>query len=255
MKYIQKAAGSVILFILSITILYAQQMEDVLYLKNGSVIRGLIIEQTPNVSVKIKTKDGSVFAYRYEEIEKFAKEEIKGSLYGEENKKLGTNGFIARKFYISPKAGYGDWGNITYGLSLDYAVSNLFGIGLDVAYTTWDDNAYSFPIQDTSGSNTYYYLKYEYSLIGLLANFSYHFNPGEKFDPFVKAGIGYFLINSTEKWSPRKPTSYYGGYSAEASGLGYGGQAGFNYFFTKGFSVSLTGGFPFYASGGVTFRL
>jgi hypothetical protein len=234
---------------------YAQQMEDVLYLKNGSVIRGMIIEQTPNVSVKIKTKDGSVFAYKYEEIEKFAKEEVKGSLYGDEFKKIGTDGFIAKKFYISPKAGYGDWGSVTYGLSFEYSVSNYFGIGIDGAYTSWSDNAYTYTEYDSLFRPTYYSQKFEYSLIGLLAGFSYHFNPGEKFDPFVKAGVGYFLINSDEKWSPRKPKNYYGGYSAEASGIGYCGQAGFNFFFTKGISVSLTGGFPFYASGGVTFRL
>lgn len=242
------------LFMICAGIVYSQQMEDVLYLKNGSVIRGMIIEQTPNVSVKIKTKDGSVFAYRYEEIEKFAKEEIKGSLYGEENKKIGTDGFIAKKLYISPKAGYGDWGNVTYGLSFEYAVSNYFGIGIDGAFTTWDDLAYSFSDYDTSSGYTNYTLKYDYNLIGLLAGFSYHFNPGEKFDPFVKAGFGYFLINSESKWSPKKPTGFTYTPKAEASGIGYGGQVGFNYFFTKGISLSIAGGFPFYASCGVTFR-
>lgn len=231
-------------------------MEDVLYLKNGSVIRGLIIEQTPNVSVKIKTKDGSVFAYSYEEIEKFAKEEVKGSLYGyEENKKLGTDGFIAKKFYISPKAGYGDWGTATYGLSFEYAISNYFGIGLDGAYTSWNESGYTYTVYDSLFRPTYYTQKFDYNLIGLLAGFSYHFNPGEKFDPFIKGGFGYFLINASENWSPRRPTGYYGGDDAKGSGIGYGGSAGINFFFTKSLSVSITGGFPFYASGGITFRL
>lgn len=47
---------------------------DVVYLKNGSIIRGMIIEQTPNVSLKIQTKDGSVFVYKMEEVEKMTKE-------------------------------------------------------------------------------------------------------------------------------------------------------------------------------------
>lgn len=236
---------------------HTQQMEDVIYLKNGSIIHGIIIEQIPNVSVKIKTKEGNVFAYKYEEIEKFTKEEIKGSLYTDNDyKKIGEYGFKAKKYFIGPKAGYGDWGTVTYGFSLDYAVSNYFGIGIDAAYTTWEDNAYSFPYYDTATGYTTYTMKYSYDLIGLLANTSYHFNPGEKFDPYVKAGIGYFLINSSTKWSPRKPpSSYYYSYpSAEASGIGYGGQAGFNYFFSKAFSLSLSGGWPFYASGGVTIR-
>lgn len=37
------------------------QYVDVVYLKNGSIIRGMIIEQIPNVSLKIQTKDGSIF--------------------------------------------------------------------------------------------------------------------------------------------------------------------------------------------------
>jgi len=48
---------------------------DVVYLKNGSVIKGIIIEQTPGKSIKIKTKDGSEYAYLVTEIEKFTREE------------------------------------------------------------------------------------------------------------------------------------------------------------------------------------
>lgn len=47
---------------------------DVVYLKNGSVIRGLIVEQVINVSLKIQTKDGSIFFYKMDEIEKITKE-------------------------------------------------------------------------------------------------------------------------------------------------------------------------------------
>ena len=39
-----------------------QQMEDVVHLKNGGLIRGTIIEQIPGESLKIQTRDGSVFA-------------------------------------------------------------------------------------------------------------------------------------------------------------------------------------------------
>lgn len=47
---------------------------DVLYLKNGGMIKGDIIEQEPNKSVKIKTKDGNIFVYKIEEISKISKE-------------------------------------------------------------------------------------------------------------------------------------------------------------------------------------
>jgi hypothetical protein len=50
------------------------QYVDVVYLKNGSIIRGMLIEQIPDVSVKIQTKDGSIFVYKMEEVEKITKE-------------------------------------------------------------------------------------------------------------------------------------------------------------------------------------
>jgi hypothetical protein len=47
---------------------------DVVYLKNGGLVRGMIIEQMPNVQLKIQTRDGNVFVYKMDEIEKIAKE-------------------------------------------------------------------------------------------------------------------------------------------------------------------------------------
>lgn len=70
---------------LSVAGLYAQaEMEDVIYLKNGSVYRGVIIEQIPNVSMKIKTLGGNVFAVTMPEIEKITKEEKPAPPRGEE---------------------------------------------------------------------------------------------------------------------------------------------------------------------------
>ena len=53
---------------------FAQQMEDVVYLKNGGVVRGTIIEQIPGESLKIQTRDESVFVFTMDEIDKLAKE-------------------------------------------------------------------------------------------------------------------------------------------------------------------------------------
>jgi hypothetical protein len=53
---------------------WAADYVDVIYLKNGSVVRGQIVEQIPNESVKIMTADGSVFVFKMSEIEKITKE-------------------------------------------------------------------------------------------------------------------------------------------------------------------------------------
>lgn len=54
----------------------AQSLQEIVYLKNGSVIRGTIIEQVPNESLKIQTFDGSVFTYKMVDVEKISKEQV-----------------------------------------------------------------------------------------------------------------------------------------------------------------------------------
>lgn len=63
------------LFFLSLLPVAAQEhLEDVVYLNNGGIVRGLIIEQVPGQSLKIQTRDGSVFFYPLVEVSKIAKE-------------------------------------------------------------------------------------------------------------------------------------------------------------------------------------
>ena len=50
--------------------------EDVVYLKTGSIIHGIIIEQVPNQILKIQTKAGSIFVYNISDVEKITKEQI-----------------------------------------------------------------------------------------------------------------------------------------------------------------------------------
>lgn len=52
----------------------ADQLEDVVYLKNGGITRGMIMEQIPNVSLKIQTRDGNLFVYKMDEVIKIIKE-------------------------------------------------------------------------------------------------------------------------------------------------------------------------------------
>jgi len=51
-----------------------QQEEDVVYLKDGSVLRGTIIEDIPGESLRIQTRDGNVFRISYDRIERRTRE-------------------------------------------------------------------------------------------------------------------------------------------------------------------------------------
>lgn len=64
-----------IVLVLSSVVLFAQgTYKEVVYLKNGSIIKGIIVEQVPNESIKIQTADGSIFVYPMSEVQKIAKE-------------------------------------------------------------------------------------------------------------------------------------------------------------------------------------
>ena len=74
------------------------QYEDVVYLKNGSIIRGMIVEQIPNQTLKIKTADRNLFVFEFDQIEKITKEEIPQELVGEEQKPAPpSNQYVAKE--------------------------------------------------------------------------------------------------------------------------------------------------------------
>lgn len=65
---------SILVCSLAINVSAQEQLQDVVYLKDDSIIRGMIVEQIPNVSIKIQTWDGSVFVCKMEDVEKITKE-------------------------------------------------------------------------------------------------------------------------------------------------------------------------------------
>jgi hypothetical protein len=62
------------LLLLCFTVFAQEGMEDVLYLKNGNVYRGLIIEQVPGETMRIQSEGGNVFTVQISEIQKITKE-------------------------------------------------------------------------------------------------------------------------------------------------------------------------------------
>ena len=52
-----------------------EEMQDVIYLKNGTAVKGTIVELVPDVSVKIRLNDGKVYVYPMEEVRKIVSEQ------------------------------------------------------------------------------------------------------------------------------------------------------------------------------------
>lgn len=65
---------SLVLICTTIIAVNAQNLQEVVYFKNGSAVRGVIIEQTPNKLLKIQTSDGSISVYKMSDISKITKE-------------------------------------------------------------------------------------------------------------------------------------------------------------------------------------
>lgn len=64
-----------ILFLTTYTCLVWGQSVNEVHLKNGSIIKGTIVEMDPSSSVKIQTNDGSVFVYSMSEVDAIKKSE------------------------------------------------------------------------------------------------------------------------------------------------------------------------------------
>ena len=51
------------------------ERQDIIYLENGSVVKGIIVELVTDVSVKIKLQDGIVYIYPMDEVRKIIRKE------------------------------------------------------------------------------------------------------------------------------------------------------------------------------------
>lgn len=170
-----------LLVVFATTLLFTQNnLQDVVYLKNGSVIRGVIIEQILNKSIKIETADRSVFVYQMDEIEKMTKEQrLVNRAHNSSGLKRGYRGIV----------------ELGYGISaddnpVDFAKLNII-------------NGYQFNPYFSLGLGTgvrYYYDSYsELTMVPVFADFRVNFI-NRKVSPYISAGVGY-SFNATDDFA------------------------------------------------------
>lgn len=119
--------------------IFAQEQFDIIYLKNGSKVIGIIVDQKSNQKIKIRTKDGSEYVYNLNEIEKIRKgvfeinlKSIKEVSYFESGINLGTPSGI--------NGAFGYWnGPIGYRITGMYYGSDLNGIQLNIGFKLSDN--------------------------------------------------------------------------------------------------------------------
>lgn len=157
---------------------------DIVHLKNGSVIKGMIIEQIPNKQIKLETSDGSVFVYEMDEIEKMSKEKIESSSsffsYSGKNTDISSPTAKGRIFVSgSSRFSYSsstredensdyevDINEFNFKPSIGWFVSDGFSIALSIDYESskqeYNSEEYNIDEQQNStflmGPNLTYYL-------------------------------------------------------------------------------------------------
>jgi hypothetical protein len=113
--------------------------KDVVYLKNGTIIHGIIIKQVPNKSLSIETKDNYILFFQQDEIEKIATEQVKtkdGHNRADQGLKPGYKGIVEIGLGI-PVGFYGESRvklNVVNGIQFNPYTSLGFGIGLSGYY-------------------------------------------------------------------------------------------------------------------------
>ncbi|MGB1206954.1 MAG: hypothetical protein ACPG5B_15015 [Chitinophagales bacterium] len=79
-------------------------MADVVYLKNGSIIKGNIIELLPSKSVKIELLDGSIFVFEMETVVKIAEEAVALPTWAVEEIEMETKKELDKTGVVQKKA-------------------------------------------------------------------------------------------------------------------------------------------------------
>lgn len=114
---------------------YAQtHNEDIVYLVNGGVIQGTILEQIPNKTVKIKSETGQIFVLTMDEISKISKEESNTDANTGENKAASPPQPNTFKYIniIEPAVGLGLKDNSDVH---SFGLRNIFGVLCNDAFT------------------------------------------------------------------------------------------------------------------------
>lgn len=125
---------------------YALAAIETIYLKNGSIIKGEIIEEIPGKSLKIQTRDGNIFVYTMDEVEKIAKE-TDGNYKNSDNRNnyRGFNLSIGSGYNIATKGGGGTF-PIDLMVTKRFTQNFSFGLGSGVQIPTSEGSKVLIPL-------------------------------------------------------------------------------------------------------------
>ncbi len=181
---------------------FSQQMEDVLYLKTGQVVRGIILEQTDDY-IKIAVLGKYKFIYPKSEIEKTAKEvATSGSQYNQRVYNPSDDSYSTNPDKSEKNSGYLGLLQIGAGVPLNeyslgfykadlingYRFNKHFslGVGIGVRHFFTEDYLYF------TGISEYYFLYTDQTLTPIFLDARINFSKG-KVSPYLNLAAGYMF--------------------------------------------------------------
>jgi hypothetical protein len=153
----------------------SNELREVVYLKNGSVLKGNITEWIPNESITLQLADGSVFLCKITEIEKVKREfsaqnpNSKPQLLNASNSKYQSNVAI----------GYGAQSG-KYGLDL-FSFNWIYGMNL---------NSHHFI---GGGTGIRHFDQINMTMIPIMLDWRYRVNDNKPISPYVNVSAGYSI--------------------------------------------------------------
>ncbi|MBZ0241837.1 MAG: hypothetical protein K8F24_01360, partial [Bacteroidales bacterium] len=158
-------------FITTLTFGQSNNYQDVIYLKNGSIIRGLIIEKVPGESIKIETADRNVFVFQMDEVKKLSQEPYQtksGSSFNRVGLQSGYKGIVELGYQI----GLDEYGmdRLKMNFINGYQINPFFSLGI--------------------GTGMRYYIDAKAALIPIFADFRANF-VAQNISPYLAVGVGY----------------------------------------------------------------
>jgi hypothetical protein len=202
-------------------------LQDVLYLKNGSIIRGTIVQFIPDSIVKIQTADRSIFVFPSLEISKIQKEEnpLAAQKVPDSSSQIKENNILASLFAALsiPGGEFSDGAETGFALGFQLHSKKDLGILANFSFS-------SNPSPGDESWSTYMIL------LGLKASIQKKNN----YDLYFAPVLGLF-IQKIESIS---------GY-----GLAYGGIFGYQINDRIGFGIRFVASNPEYEIGGYKFNI
>jgi hypothetical protein len=181
----------ILCILVSYTDSFSQEVVDVIYLKNGSVIKGKIIERTTNVSVTIKTLGGNTYTVKKIVIKKIRREILEIPF----DKSSRLLFFMSGGFSVPAGESEFREHNISgynFNLAGAYELNKDMAIRVDFQYNT-------FPSEKGGSSFSLLACKSElliYSLKELAIN------------PYAYIGGGGYLVNVGKEFKPKLGASF-----------------------------------------------